>query len=92
MKAVEIVNKENKFEITPEQEYQEFCKKRFNLEVGGAELLALIAFAASSFGHGFSEIIYDFYDDNKDYLEDLKCYNKILGSVSEFNCKHIEFN
>ena len=92
MKAVEIVNKEIEPESNSKQEYDEFCKKRFSLEVSGAELLALIVFAANSFGNGFNDVIYDFYDDNLNYVEDLECGSKLMSSVEEFECKQIKFN
>ncbi len=91
MKAVEI-KKETKENLSKQEEYDEICKKTFSLEVSGAELLALIIFAASSYGQGFSDLIYDFYDDNKDYLEELLCYNDLMSSVKEFECKPINFN
>lgn len=91
MKAVEIGPK-TEIKNPKKEEFDEFCKKKFNLELTGEELLAMLAIVGKSSGEGFCHALDGFYDDNKNYLIELQCFEDLLASVNDFYCHKIDFD
>lgn len=92
MTAVVIGTTENK-DDSLKAEYEDFCKKDFQLKISGKELAMLIILAGNVGGTPNASLRSSdsFYYANKDLLsEDL--YEKLAGSVkADIDCKQIKF-